>query len=176
MLSIIHLPPHASRPALMGAVLMGLTLCDQALALKSDSSEPISISSDEQLADLQNNKAVFTGHVRASQGSIEVSADKAEIMRDAHNQLKEVHAYGKPVTFRQKLDNGKLIRTQSSQVQYLPQQRLVVLQGNVTVWQDDSHISGERIEYNLDTQRLKASNHNSQGGRVQSTFIPSQLK
>ena len=38
------------------------------------------------------------------------------------------------------------------------------------------YVDGERIEYNTITKQLKASNENSQGGRVQSTFIPSELQ
>ncbi|MBO6258296.1 MAG: lipopolysaccharide transport periplasmic protein LptA [Succinivibrio sp.] len=147
-----------------------------AMALKSDTEQPLHIESDEQLADLQANKAIFTGKVHAVQGTIELNADKTEVIRDDKGQLKEVHAYGNPVTYRQKQDNGKIIRSQSSVLDYYPQRDLVVLTGKATIWQDESHVNGEKIEYNLNTQKMKASNANAQGGRVQSTFIPQEFK
>ena len=73
-------------------------------------------------------------------------------------------------------ENGKVIHSQSSIIQYLPKKNLLILIGRATIWQENSHVDGERIEYNTITKQLKASNENSQGGRVQSTFIPSELQ
>lgn len=157
--------------AILAAGLGGLP----AQALKSDSSQPIRVESDEQQADLQINKAVFTGHVIGTQGSIVLKADKAELQRDERNRLKEMRAFGAPATFKQDQDDGKVVRSQSSIIEYYPLTRTVVLIGKATFWQNDSHIDGERIEYNLDTQRMRASNPNRQGGRVQSTFMPNEF-
>lgn len=107
---------------------------------------------------------------------MEVHADKAELTRDENDELKEVIAYGKPATFKQLQENGKVIHSQSSIIQYLPKKNLLILIGRATIWQENSHVDGERIEYNTITKQLKASNENSQGGRVQSTFIPSELQ
>ncbi len=148
----------------------------QAFALKTDSEQPIDVVSDEQIADLQNNKAIFLGNVVATQGSIEITCDKAELLRDENGQLKEVHGYGGPVKFRQTLDDGKIIRSQSSVLSYYPLDANVVLDGRATIWQDESHVNGEKIEYNVNTQKMKATNPNAQGGRVKSTFIPAEFK
>ena len=147
-----------------------------AYALQSDSNQPINIASDEQFADLKDNKAVFSGNVEATQGFILLKADKAEIIRNKDGSLKSVKTFGHPTTFKQKQDDGKIIRSQSSSIEYYPQHNLVVLSGRATIWQDNSHVNGERIEYNTLTQKLKASNNNNQGGRVRSTFIPQELK
>ena len=94
----------------------------------------------------------------------------------ASGALESVKTFGHPTTFKQKQDDGKLIRSQSSVIEYYPKQNLVVLSGRATIWQDSSHVNGERIEYNTLTQKLKASTNKSQGGRVKSTFIPQELK
>lgn len=107
---------------------------------------------------------------------MELHADKAELSRNSKGELQEVKAYGKPATFKQKQDDGKLVHSQSSIIQYLPEKNLLILIGRATIWQDNSHVDGERIEYNTVTRQLKASNENSQGGRVQSTFLPQELK
>lgn len=148
----------------------------EAFALKSDSEQPINIVSKEQIADFNSNKAIFLKDVVATQGSIELRADKAELTRNSKGELEEVVAYGKPATFKQTQDNGKIIRSQSSVIQYIPSRKTLVLTGRATIWQDKSHVDGERIEYNTVTKQLKATNANHQGGRVQSTFIPQELK
>ncbi|MGN1280357.1 MAG: lipopolysaccharide transport periplasmic protein LptA [Succinivibrio sp.] len=145
-------------------------------ALKDDTNQPLQVVSVEQIADFDSNKAIFIGNVVATQGSIEVHADKAELTRNSDGNLKEVKAYGKPATFKQLQENGKVIHSQSSIIQYLPEKNLLILIGRATIWQENSHVDGERIEYNTLTKQLKASNENSQGGRVQSTFIPQELK
>lgn len=147
-----------------------------AYALKSDQQQPINVESIEQSADLQANKLVFSGEVVATQGTIKITADKVEVNRDTNGSLKSVIAYGTPVTFEQQQDNGSYIRSRSTTLSYLPSDTKIVLQGRVMIWQGESKMTGERIEYNITTQKLHASNNNSQGGRVSSTFVPSDFK
>lgn len=147
-----------------------------AFAKSDDYSQPINVVSQEQLADLKANKIIFSGEVEATQGTMRINADKIEITRSADGKLESIVAYGKPVTFRQTLDNGKPIHTRSSTLSYLPNQSLVVLQGKATIWQDESSMTGERIEYNIQTQKMRANNAAGQGGRVSSTFVPAEFQ
>ncbi len=147
-----------------------------AYSLDDDVDQPLNIVSKEQIADFNENKAIFIKDVVATQGSMELHADKAEIIRNSNGELKEIKAYGKPTTFKQLQESGKVIHSQSSVIEYHPDRNLLVLIGRATIWQENSHVDGERIEYNTVTKQLKATNNNSQGGRVQSTFIPKELK
>ncbi len=158
------------------SVLLLSLLSFQAVALDNDTEQPLNIVSKEQIADFNSNKAIFLENVVATQGTIEVHADKAEITRDSNDQLEEIIAYGKPATYKQLQENGKIIHSQSSIIHYLPKKNLLILIGRATIWQENSHVDGERIEYNTVTKQLKATNENSQDGRVQSTFIPQELK
>lgn len=157
-------------------LLVATFYCASTYALKSDEDQPLNIVSAEQIADFNANKAIFLKDVFATQGSMELRADKAELTRNSDGKLQEIKAYGKPATFKQDQDNGKIIHSQSSIIQFLPEKNLLILIGRATIWQDNSHVDGERIEYNTVTKQLKATNDNSQGGRVQSTFIPQELK
>lgn len=161
---------------LTGFVLAFGCLSLPAHALKTDQQQPINVESIEQSADLQANKLVFSGDVVATQGSIKITADKVEVNRDTNGSLKSVIAYGRPVTFEQKQDNGSYIRSRSTTLSYLPKDTKIVLQGRVVIWQGESKMTGERVEYNITTQKLHANNNNSQGGRVSSTFVPSDFK
>lgn len=156
-------------------VALSLVMSSPAYALKDDQTKPINVESREQSADLQANKLVFSGDVVATQGSIKLNADRVEVTRNANGSLESIVAYGKPVTFEQQQDNGKYIRGRANTVRYLPNSTRVVLQGRATVWQGESRMTGERIEYNLATQRMRADTQN-QGGRVSSTFVPSEFK
>lgn len=171
---MLHIIQRARKIKLV--VLMMALASQSAFALKDDAEQPLNIISKEQIADFESNKAIFIKDVVATQGSMELHADKAELSRNSKGELQEVKAYGKPATFKQKQDDGKIVHSQSSIIQYLPEKNLLILIGRATIWQDNSHVDGERIEYNTVTRQLKASNENSQGGRVQSTFMPQELK
>ncbi|MGN0902237.1 MAG: lipopolysaccharide transport periplasmic protein LptA [Succinivibrio sp.] len=147
-----------------------------AAALDNDTEQPLNVVSTEQIADFNRNKAIFIGNVVATQGSMELHADKAELTRDEKGELKDIKSYGKPTTFKQLQENGKEIRTKSAIIEYYPQKNLLILIGRATIWQGNSHVDGERIIYNTLTKQLKATNENSQDGRVQSTFIPQELR
>ncbi len=166
---------HIIRNSIQTLFFMLMLSSEQSYALKSDNSQPINVISDEQYADLKKNLAVFSGNVEATQGSILVKADKAEITRNNNGSLKSIKTFGHPTTFKQEQDDGKIIHSQSSSIEFYPDRNLVILIGRATIWQNNSHVDGERIEYNTVTQKLKASNENSQGGRVRSTFIPQEL-
>lgn len=167
---------HKLAAQLTAVVLASSCLSLPAYALKSDQEQPINVESVEQSADLQANKLVFSGDVIATQGSIKITADKVEVNRATNGSLKSIIAYGTPVTFEQKQDNGKYIRSRSTTLSYLPNDTKIVLQGRVVIWQGESKMTGERIEYNITTQKMHAYNNNSQGGRVSSTFVPSDFK
>lgn len=158
------------------AAVLTAAVINPAAAGSDDYSQPINVVSEEQLADLKANKVIFSGHVVATQGTMRINADKVEITRDSAGKLESIVAYGQPVTFEQILDNGRPIHSRSSSISYLPKQSLVVLQGKATIWQDENSMSGERIEYNIQTQKMRANNAASQGGRVSSTFVPSDFK
>ncbi len=171
---MLHIIQRARKIKLV--VLMIALASQSAFALKDDAEQPLNIISKEQIADFEANKAIFIKDVVATQGSMELHADKAELTRNSNGELQEVKAYGRPATFKQKQDDGKIVHSQSSIIQYLPEKNLLILIGRATIWQDNSHVDGERIEYNTVTRQLKASNENSQGGRVQSTFMPQEMK
>lgn len=153
-----------------------LVAFNNAYALSTDSKQSINVQSVEQSADLQANKIVFSGDVEATQGSIKLTADKVEIIRNENGDLQSIIAYGSPVNFQQQQDNGKYIKARARTLSYYPQKTSIILQGRAVVWQGESKMTGERIEYNINSQKLRAVNNNSQGGRVSSTFVPADFK
>lgn len=157
------------------SVLIGFCAFNQSIALESDQNQPINVVSNEQTADLNNNTANFIGNVEATQGSIKILADKVTITRNKDGTLKDIIAYGKPVRFSQKLDNGKIIKSRSSTLTYNTAKNILVLAGKAVINQGESQLSSDKIEYNLTTKQMRANTTQTQG-RVSSTFIPSEVK
>ncbi|KGQ69926.1 ABC transporter substrate-binding protein [Chelonobacter oris] len=154
-----------------------LLLSFSASALKSDTQQPINVSSDNQSLDLENNIVTFTDHVVITQGSILIHADKVTIIRPNANDgngKEKIDASGNPVTFQQQLDNGKLINGSAGKVNYDLGAQYLVLTGNARLKQQDSRIEADVITYDVQQQKMIAKN--SGKGRVKTVLYPSQLQ
>ncbi|MBE2895004.1 lipopolysaccharide transport periplasmic protein LptA [Spirabiliibacterium falconis] len=153
-------------------------LCSvSAFALKDDTKQPINVTSDNQSLDLENNVATFSDNVVITQGSILIKAGKVTITRPGENEKngqEKVAAYGSPVTFQQKLDNGKLISGSANQVNYDVNAQFLKLTGNATLKQQDSQITAQIITYDVQKQQMIAKN--SGKGRVKTVLYPAQLQ
>lgn len=144
-------------------------------ALKNDTSQPINIVSDNQALDMENSVVTFTNNVVITQGSILIKADKVVITRPPQDSGKKetVEAFGRPVTFHQKLDDGKPVDGKANRVHYDLGAEFLTLTGNAELKQLDSKITGERITYDVKKQQLKANG--STKSRVKTVLIPNQL-
>ena len=167
--------PPISRAAASLLLCLGVPLCPS-LALQSDRSQPINVVSQVQTADLQTNLITFSGEVEATQGSMRILADKIDVSRNADGSLNSIIAYGKPVRFSQQPDQGRTIHAQAQTITYTSGADLLVLQGRAVITQGEARLTGERIEYNLNTQIMKARTPQVQGGRVSTTFMPSEIR
>ncbi len=144
-------------------------------ALKDDTNQPISITSDNQSLDMESSVVTFTDNVVITQGSILIKASKVTITRPPENSGKKetVEAFGSPVSFHQKLDNGKPVDGKANKVHYDLGAEFLTLTGNAELKQLDSKINGDRITYDVKKQQLKANS--AKGNRVKTVLIPNQL-
>ncbi|MDU7766632.1 MAG: LptA/OstA family protein, partial [Serratia marcescens] len=74
------------RNLLLGSLVLAASA--PALALKSDSSQPVSIDSLKQSLDMQSNVSTFTDNVVIKQGTIDIRADKVVVTRPGGDQNK----------------------------------------------------------------------------------------
>ena len=158
---------------LLAAALMLASF--SASALKDDTNQPINIVSDNQALDMENSVVTFTDNVVITQGSILIKADKVVITRppEGSNKKDTVEAFGNPVTFHQKLDDGKPVDGKANKVHYDLGKEFLTLTGNAELKQLDSKINGNIITYDVKKQQLKASS--SSNSRVKTVLIPNQL-
>lgn len=152
-----------------------LTVNFPALALSSDSEQPIHITSDTQSLDLPNDVSVFIDNVIIKQGSIEIKANKVVVTRPDGEQKKTVmEGFGTPVTFQQMQDNGKLVTGHGEKLRYQLANEFLVLTGNAYLKQLDSNIEADRITYQVEKQLMEAFSDKNK--RVTTVLLPAQLQ
>lgn len=159
--------------------LLTLFVSYSVVALTGDSEQPINIESNNQSLDLTSNVVTFTDNVVITQGSVKINADKVVITRPSEKEKSEhkketVDAFGAPVKFQQKLDNGKMVYGDANKVHYDLGKEFLTLIGNAQLKQEDSRINGDLITYDVKKQQLKANGNGI--SRVKTILIPNQLK
>lgn len=150
-------------------------------ALSSDVEEPVTINSDAAEFDRNAGKAAYIGNVVVKQGTLEIKAGRVDIFAPG-NEIQTVTAAGNPITFNQKMDDGKQASGQAKQMVYQVTQKRLVLTGDAVLMQDRDRFASNRIEYQTNTGQLKAGNavagaeklppEQRRQGRVSATFYP----
>ena len=154
----------------------------QAIVGDLGSDQPIEISAD-QLEVLQSNqKAVFVGNVVAVQGDVTMRSARMTVhYRDANNRGGSMGAVSKIEVD----DNVHLTTPQESakaaKAIYDVDKEQIVMLGNVLLTRGKNVLKGDRLDYNLRTQKsvlTSVPSGNSQGGvssgRVKGVFVPNQ--
>ena len=105
-------------------------ICSAASALQSDFKEMITVDSDKQFADVDNDHVIFTDNVEIHQGTIYIKASKVEVFRENPNkkgQHTKLIAYGTKdnlAVYEQTMDDGERIHvytaSKSQHCQSLP--------------------------------------------------------
>lgn len=157
-------------------VALRLILCaEAALALPDDRDQPIYIQSDRAERDERKGTTVYTGKVEIDQGSLHISADQVTIAMRG-NQVNRIDANGKPVRIRQQpAPDQQSVQAQAHTLQYDVQNEVLILIDKASVTQEGSTVNGERIEYYMQEQRVKASAGSGRPGetsRVQMVIQP----
>jgi len=143
-----------------------------AMALKGDIEKPVHINADSVLFNKSKGLAVYEGNVSIAQGSLEISATKIEI-HAPNNEINKITANGSPVTFQQKMDDGKMAKGSANRVVYLTKDKHLFLDGNAVISQNNDKFSSNHIEYSIRTGELKAGNSKTPGkSRVNVIFYP----
>ena len=153
---------------------LGLCLSFSALALESDSSQPIFIDSNSAAFDEKQQTSTYTGNVNAVQGSIRIDAEKLVVYMKDGNIIKLV-ATGSPSKFKQLPAEGKEVIFGEGLInEFYPDKNLLIFMKNASVWQGDAKQSSEYIEYDTKNSLLKAGEASPQGNRVHSVIKPKQ--
>lgn len=157
-------------------VVSSLFISSFAQALKDDIEKPVYINADSVLFNKAKGLGVYEGNVSIVQGSLDIRAAKIQINAPAGN-IQTITATGSPVTFKQKMDDGKQAAGQANRVVYQVKSKRIVLDGNAAITQNNDKFSSNHIEYSISDGELKAGNKKAPGkSRVKAVFYPTNKK
>lgn len=167
---------HLARRVLLG-VLLGTGL-NSAWALTSDKEQPIHIEADRVDLDDKRGVGVYQGQVRFTQGSVLFTADKLTVHtipvgQPRAREIDHVVAEGAPTRFRQLLDSRREeLRGEAQRMEFYGEDERAVFEGNAHVWKGGDEFTGNRIEYDMRAETVKAHKGANDSGRVHVVIQP----
>ena len=173
----LRIGPRRLRTIAAGAAalaLWGALAPRPGLALPDDRNQPIYIQSDRAERDERKGTTVYTGDVEIDQGSLHISADRVTIAMDG-DQVTRIDAIGAPAKMHQKPSpEREPVSARATTIQYDVAREILTLIEKAAVTQEGSTVKGERIEYFVQEQRVKASSGSAESGasRVQMVIQP----
>lgn len=170
-----QLAPLLSR-GFLHSVLLGFVLListSNSFALKGDVEKPVHINADSVLFNKSKGIAVYEGNVSITQGTLEIKAYRIEIIAP-NNEIQKIMATGNPVSFKQRMDDGKAAKGNAKKFTYLVTGKRIIMDGNAKLSQNNDNFSSNHIEYSIRNGELKAGNKKDHGkSRVKAVFYPS---
>jgi lipopolysaccharide export system protein LptA len=131
-------------------------LATHSWAEKADRDKPVHVESDKLTADDLKKVSVFTGKVVLTQGTIRLTADTMTVRQDDKG-FNYASAFGSPVTFRQKREGlNEWVEGVAQHAEYDGKAGRVELFDKVLVHRDHDQITGNYLNYDLNTETLKA--------------------
>src|SRR5688572_2570392 len=96
---------HARRAMVPALVIVALVFAASAAAEKGDREKPIRYSANSLDGNEADQTVLLSGKVEVTQGTIVLRADRV-VLKQQPDGTYNVSATGRPVTFRQKMDNS----------------------------------------------------------------------
>lgn len=141
------------------------------LGLPEDRNQPIQLEADSAQLNQKTGVSVYQGNVIITQGSMRLTADKVTIHQQ-NGSFQRMDAEGKPVTMQYKpAPEKEEIHGVSQQVEYNVSTAKMIMTTNARITQGQDVFSGDRIEYDLKEDLVKAKGA-AQGGRIQFILQP----
>ncbi len=153
-----------------------IQLSFSALALQSDSDQPVTIDSNTASFNNQKQISIYTGNVVTVQGSLHINSDKLVVYLKNGSVDKMVFT-GKPARFRQKPGAGKdEIHGEGLTGEYYPNKNKLILIEEAVVSQGNNRSASRIITYDSKNSLIKAGQKSSDAKRVHSVFKPKKKK
>jgi len=165
-----------SRPSASLSLFLAAALAAPAAhALKTDRDQPLNVSSNTFQTDQAKHVTVLTGAVKLDQGSVKGEADKGTVHQNEDNEITRVVLDGKPARLDQKLDDGGMMRSSATNIDYNNGTSTAILTGNAVVIQEGrGTFRAERIVYNTESGEITGGAES--GGRVTMQALPQPKK
>jgi lipopolysaccharide export system protein LptA len=143
------------RLASLGAILW--LFAAPGVALDSDREQPMLIEADAAEFDEQQSISLYLGNVEVQQGSMHILADEVLVHHKSNRQPQKIIAIGKPVRYRQMLDNEpEEVHAKALRMEYEADREEITLIDDAELIQGEDRFASDRIVYNRTTDRLTA--------------------
>jgi lipopolysaccharide export system protein LptA len=126
-------------------------------ALSTDKQQDIEIYADSAEMDDIKGISIYRGNVIVIQGSIRMTGDIMTVYFDDNDDMELVIMEGKPATYKQLPDDSEIYdEAEALRMEYYALKDYVILIEKGLVTQEGLRFSGDRIEYDTLTNKVKA--------------------
>jgi len=133
-----------------------------AYCLSTDSEQDIEIEADTAEMDDVKKVTIYRGNVIVVQGSIRMTGHTMHVYFDQNNDMKLVVMDGTPATYRQLPDNSSVYdKAEALKMEYYALKNYVILIDQAKITQEETELTGERIEYDTVLSKVKAKGKSS---------------
>ncbi len=171
---------HSNVAALAIALLCSCALYSGAAsanALLEERRLPIQIEADSAEQDERNGITIYRGNVTIAQGSLRINADEVTIeslpaTETQRRQIGSIVATGSPAEFIQRLPQAQVVASGGT-IEYGIEAGVILLRDDASIDRQGNRVSGNRIEYHLGEELIKAeADPNNANARVHTVFDP----
>ena len=155
-------------------LILSLLVSSHVAALPDDNEKPINIQSDSaSLKTLANGKTTeYFGNVQMTQGSLKITGEHITIHSN-NREITSITATGTPAIIEQQPNSeGPPIEAQAETLDYQLKDEIVILLISACLKQNGSVVTGERIEYGIASEKIKASRGDTNSSRVNMILPP----
>ena len=148
-------------------------LQQQILALPEDSQQPINIQADRasQQSSADGEVTEYFGNVEMTQGSMKINGDHI-VIHSRDRKVTSVKATGNPARFEQQSQHDEApVVANARQLDYTLNNETIVLTTDASIEKPGATFNGDRIEYNIAMERVKARG-GEKSGRVNMVLTP----
>ncbi len=165
----------SAKRLLLAALAGGCLSAGSAVALPTDRSQAIAIESREAIREEAKGLTVYSGDVTITQGSIRIEADQVTVYSE-NNDVVRIVCVGTPASYQQRPEpDAQLIVARGNTIQYDLGTDVILLLGNAALEQEEATLTGERIEYDLKQEVIRARGGDESGReRIRMVIPPSQ--
>ena len=137
-------------------IIFFLGLFNNSFATQQDNKAKMIILSDSTIYDNKSGITIFEGHVKVTQGTTLILADRLTTKTNTAHKISEIIAYGttKVAEYSQMADNGQLFKASANVIKYYPTDANITLEQNVTVTQGKNSFHASVIHYNRLSETL----------------------
>jgi len=147
------------------------------MALKTDRQQPLEVNADSTDGTLGDGVATLKGNVEIRQGTMLIKSDIAEVEK-VDGRVRRFELNGNPVHLQQEIEEEGLVIAEARKVEYIVATGIVTLSGAADVVHPQYHISGEVLEYDMNSQHFKGSGGDNNGRiriRMDPEVVPGDL-